>query len=299
MDENYLDNLLNEFSLDKEIDHKIEDELDNQMMEEKQKKQEENAVSKEDAFDMDLSLDAEMMTESDDVHFSEEQMEELDHLDHLADLDMDDLDFSDIDFEDLDITKLDDVKSEDFEKMLKDFEGDYGINGFFDEESEASDAASGEEYENAVSEPLYAEKAGFEDIPPVLNEDTLDTDAFDADSFLDTLLEETVSAEENEPIAELPEEFIRDTNSKNDELDDLFSMLDSVESPKADLKDSGLEETQPDISALAGLEGLDDLNDIEEPDDNVGSKKKKTFMEILFGEPDEDDVFSEEELAGS
>ena len=31
MDENYLDNLLNELSLDKEIDHNVEDELDNQL----------------------------------------------------------------------------------------------------------------------------------------------------------------------------------------------------------------------------------------------------------------------------
>ena len=35
MDENYLDNLLNEISLDKEIDHNVEDYLDNHIQSQK------------------------------------------------------------------------------------------------------------------------------------------------------------------------------------------------------------------------------------------------------------------------
>ena len=54
MDENYLDNLLNEISLDKEIDHNVEDELDNQLHREKVERQESTNPSRDDKSDMDV-----------------------------------------------------------------------------------------------------------------------------------------------------------------------------------------------------------------------------------------------------
>ena len=112
MDENYLDNLLNEISLDKEIDHNVEDELDHQLHKEKVKRQEAASVSRDDMFDMDLEQDASSDNLDTDVHFTEDQMNELDNLDNLADLDIGDLDFSDIDFDDLDVTKLDSLEDD-------------------------------------------------------------------------------------------------------------------------------------------------------------------------------------------
>lgn len=336
MDENYLDNLLNEFSLDKEIDNKIEDELDNQMMEEKHKKQEENAVSKEDAFDMDLNFDADAVTINDDLRFSEEQIDELDQLDNIADLDIGDLDFSDIDFDDLDITKLDDVKSDDFDALLKDFEGDLDIGNLFADIEEKESAA--EEVVNDEESPIITEEIK-EDVTETVEEeqpesvetedtmplqtDDLNADAFDADSFLDSLLDETEAEEQEEStIAELPVEentegintenpFLADSKeaeeetlsrTENAELDDLFSVLDmedAFESEGENLTDA-VENPETDNSFLDGLEDIENLDDIEElegKDVSSSAKKKKGFMEVLFGEPDEEDILSEEELA--
>lgn len=305
MDENYLDNLLNEFSLDKEIDHKIEDELDNQMMEEKHKKQEESAMSDEDLFNLDLDFDADGVSINDDLHFSEEQIDELDNLDNLADLDIGDLDFSDIDFEDLDVTNLDDVKSDDFDELLKDFEGNLEIGGFSEEEA-----------------------------PDLTQTEELKEDVFNADSFLDTLLEETeeIKEAEEQPIFELPEEPEEEMSeppaldeileeeqtemteslheeetlsaSENSDLDDLFSMLDmeGFDDFGGDTKAATDESHESTESLLDGLEDIEDMDDIEELEDtakvqNETSDKKKKFMEVLFGEPDEDDILSEEEIA--
>ena len=138
MDENYLDSLLNEVSLDKEIDHKIEEELDSQMEKEKRQYQDQQLVSDEDLFNIDLELDAGDMQMDQDVRFSEEQMDELDRLDNLADLDIGDLDFSDIDFDDLDVTKLDDVETDDLGDLIKEFEGDLDIASLFESDKDMS-----------------------------------------------------------------------------------------------------------------------------------------------------------------
>lgn len=336
MDENYLDNLLNEFSLDKEIDNKIEDELDNQMMEEKHKKQEENAVSKEDAFDMDLNFDADAVTINDDLRFSEEQIDELDQLDNIADLDIGDLDFSDIDFDDLDITKLDDVQADDFDALLKDFEGDLDIGNLFADTEEEEPAAEEvvndgelpvitEEIKEEVTDTVdeeQPESVVTEDAMP-LQTDDLNADSFDADSFLDSLLDETEAEEKEEnPIAELPLEenteeinteapFLEDSKdaeeealskAENVELDDLFSMLDMEDAFESEGGNStdAVENQETDNSFLDGLEdieNLDDIEELEEKDVSSSAKKKKGFMEVLFGEPDEEDILSEEELA--
>jgi len=75
MDENYLDSLLNEVSLDKEIDHKIEEELDNQIQKEKRQYQEQLVVSDEDLFNLDLESDISDIQTDQDLKFSEEQMD--------------------------------------------------------------------------------------------------------------------------------------------------------------------------------------------------------------------------------
>lgn len=285
MDENYLDNLLNEVSLDKEIDHKIEDELDSQMEREKRNRLEENAISKEDIFNMDLEQDASLSSLENDLAFSEEQMDELDKLDNLADLDIGDLDFSDIDFDDVDMTKLDDVDTENLDDLIKSFEGDLEISDSY-EPSEETEATAKET------------EAGTDSQPQELNEEN-----FDADYFLDSLLEEK---EENGAVEDSIIDLdanpsgVQDSQSEvgtgelssedGDSLDDLFSLLDMDEEngdgvPAADKSDNG--EKLSDSPVSGSMENVDG----EVP------QGKKSFMQILFGDPDEDDVVTDEELA--
>ena len=385
MDENYLDSLLNEFSLDKEIDHKIEDELDEQIQSEKDRYQEEQTVSREESFNYDLEQDAAFGMPENDISFSEDQIDELDNLDNLADMDIGDLDFSDIDFDDLDITKLSgEVNDPDFDELLKDFEGDLTIPEFSDdmlsenkEGSENDNAVAGSESdESPLQEDIYndSEDNEMSDVDTSVNADEsnpqnevfseegaddsvssdndtvndvpsddasgdLNEDNFDADSFLDSLLEEEsvedanledvssqsvpdeAPADNNEPNTE-PEESLEnlldgeesetsdnpsqseasESEGEQGSEDDLFAMLGMEEGGETAIQDTaddsdgsvfntpgGFAEGELDMSAL---EGLDDIQDISEKP----KKKKRTLMEILFGEPDEDDEPTEEEL---
>jgi hypothetical protein len=370
MDENYLDNLLNEISLDKEIDHKIEDELDSQMNEEKRKRQEEHFVSQDEAFDLDLENESAHMEEPLDFNFTEEQMEELDALDNLADLDIGDMDFDHIDFDDVDVTKLDGIDEAGFEDLLKDFEGDLEVDEFFrrsGQPEEEMDLPGEPEKEEALNDEL----PNLGDEQPEENEENLNEDSFDADGFLDSLLDETdgeaakadpvenleESEQENvEASGETPEDG--ETQEDAESLEDLLGILDTEQDEQNtkqqdesqevsdteekmsldDLDLDGLEETQqttPDPvqalsqeesedlddilsmldmesadevptaapednsapSSLSGeeaalLDELDDLEDLDEPP----VKKKRTLMQILFGDPDEDDELSPEEM---
>lgn len=310
MDENYLDNLLNEISLDKEIDNIIEDELDSQMEEEKLQRLEENAISRQAAFDLGLEQDASQTAEEKDLHFSEAQINELDQLDDLADLDIGDSEFSDIDFNDLDVMKLDDVENGNFDEILKGFDGNFEVNNLFQENE-----GTGEVYGSAESEDL----GGFAGGQISTDQDTygeqadLNADAFDTDNFLDSLLEETDSAgAEEQPVtdwsnrdssgmngdaaADLQDssfsgDYQGSSESDAEDLDDLLSMLDLEEKDNVvDTPTSNGDSMEPDISLLADLDDIQELG--QEP-----VNKKKTFMQILFGDPDEDDILSEEELA--
>jgi len=323
MDENYLDSLLNEVSLDKEIDHNIEEELDSQIEQEKRSFQEQQSVSAEDLFNLDLDLDANAIESEQDFHFSESQMDELDHLDQMADLDIGDLDFSDIDFDDLDITKLGDVESDDFDSLLQDFEGDLNISNLFDEHEQVAALNTNEEVLNtAISEDVSEE--------PPLQAD-LNEDNFDTDQFLDSLLEpeEATPQQLENSFEELPKS---DAEEQKDSDDDDFDLLQALEEFEGT---SEVTEKEEPISQLSSQE-QDDLNDILamldmdgafESDSNGNNQetsggedfknapvgdihiddleelppdeqdKKQKLMEILFGEPDEDDILSEEELA--
>lgn len=361
MDENYLDSLLNEFSLDKEIDHKIEDELDSQIQEEKKKRQQAKESSREDLFNMDLEQDADSLTDENDLLFSEEQMDELDQLDQFADLDMGNLDFSDIDFNDLDMTRLEGVEEADsLDDLLKEFEGDLQIDGFFDETEEGKEETSTGETvqmenaeawpsDNAVDSEKAAEPSAYEE-PSLAEEANLNEDSFDADSFLDDLLaEEDAEEAAKQPVVELeqqPEAVMESSDEKqdtsdlsqdldmqmdgglndmdgfadfgqiqeektesdlpegmseqeNNDLEDLFSMLDLEDSLDTE-STSGAEGATPQKTeeTVAIKEDSEQMTDIDSLED-VPEKKKKTLTQIFFGDPDEDDILSEEELAAN
>lgn len=353
MDENYLDNLLNEISLDKEIDHNVEDELDNQIQSEKEKRQDTSNLSKDDLFDLGLNEDAENTNLDDEDSFSEDQMDELDKLDDMADLDMGDLDFSDIDFDDLDVTKLDELTDDaDLDALLKEFDGNYEIEDHFEQDStdstekEAkqedivesskepdSDKKDGvekpdqqtfdadqfldgllldEEQEAAQKNPLEEVNMEQEDVSQTeeTKEEsaTSNDEAYDLDDLLEDMGEETRSSEEE--ITDIPEEDKQPENiegqpaeeevkaSDGDDLEDLFSLLDLDENESQEHNEDESSENEIPMQDNP----LDDLDvvGLQEPDDEVSKKekpvKKKSLMTILFGEPDEDDELSPEEL---
>lgn len=386
MDENYLDNLLNEISLDKEIDHNIEDELDSQMRKEKRKRQAESEVTKKEALDLEIENESFDIFDSSDLQFSEEQMDELDALDNLADLDIGDLDFADIDFDDVDVTRLDDFDGSGFDDLLKDFEGDLQIDDFFDrgnkedvgdegkadvltdEKSETSSEIEGEIKEDDVQnleessekevekdEPEELTQKEIQDLLNSLSDDNnqeeLNEDTFDANAFLDSLLDESQETDMKEQgIEELPEHMEeperkeepvleeipeKDTDVKEEsfeesleelldtldedtneavsekkeseeleeipDLDDLLSMLDmeepaensGVELGKEEHSEAETDENLNDAAAL--LDELDGLEGIEELKETP-VKKKRTLMQIFFGDPDDEDEISTEEL---
>lgn len=290
MDENYLDNLLNEISLDKEIDNIIEDELDSQMQEERLQRMEENALSREAAFNLGLEEDINQTTEESDLHFSESQINELDHLDDLADLDIGDLEFSDIDFNDLDVTKLDNAGDSSFDDVLNDFNENLEMKDLYQEDN----VESSDQGQALGVQDTYGEQAD------------LNADAFDTDTFLDSLLEETDSSKGQSDMDSPDMALDNAVNYENtqqgggaqasndmetEDLDDLLSMLDIEEkASETNVPESEDDSAEPDISLL---ENLDDIEDLSAAPVN----KKKTFAQILFGDPDEDDVLSEEELA--
>lgn len=297
MDENYLDSLLNEVSLDKELDHKIEDELDSQMAREKERYQKDSEVSMEDMFNLDLEQDASISSLDGDLHFSEDQINELDKLDNLADLDIGDLDFSDIDFDDLDMTKLDDLETENLDDLLKNFEGDLEIEDSFNQAQQSS------ETDNVHN---MNESAGMDSVEKVLEPEEqadLNEDTFDTAHFLDDLLQDSEETNVNkEELLDLddvldgfedkqqtePEKDLAD--GEEETLDDLFSLLDLDENVEESADASGqIENTEKSA-------GLDDEEKLS-TEENAPVKKKKDFMQILFGDPDEDDILSEEELA--
>lgn len=386
MDENYLDNLLNEISLDKEIDHNIEDELDSQMRKEKRKRQAESEVTKKEALDLEIENESFDMFDSSDLQFSEKQMDELDALDNLADLDIGDLDFADIDFDDVDVTRLDDFDDSGFDDLLKDFEGDLQIDDFFNrgEKDDAGDVgkddaladekeeASGEMEVNIKEDDVQnlessgengvkkekSDELSQQEIQDLLsslandnNQEELNEDTFDANAFLDSLLDESQETDITEQdVEELPEhmgeperkeenvleeipdketeekeesfedslEELLDTLEENPneavsenkesedleeipDLDDLLSMLDmdesaensGVELGKEEHSETDSNENLSDAAALLNeLDGLDGIEELKE----TPVKKKRTLMQILFGDPDDADEISTEEL---
>ena len=353
MDENYLDNLLNEISLDKEIDHNVEDELDNQIQSEKEKRQETSNLSRDDLFDLGLNKDAENTNLDDEDSFSEDQMDELDKLDDMADLDMGDLDFSDIDFDDLDVTKLDELPDDaDLDALLKEFDGNFEIEDHFEQDS--TDSTEKEDKQEEIAEVSKEPDSDRKD-----EVEKPDQQTFDADQFLDgLLLDEEQEAAQKNPLEEVNmeqedvsqmEETKEESASSNDEaydLDDLLEdMGEEIRSSEEEIADISKGDKQPeniegqpaeeevktsdgdDLEDLFSLLDLDenesqehnedesseneiplpdnpldylDVVGLQEPDDEVSKKekpvKKKSLMTILFGEPDEDDELSPEEL---
>lgn len=212
----------------------------------------------------------------------------LDELDHLDGMDLGDLDFDDIDFDDVDITNL-----------------DAGSNPVIKKKPQSEDPED-------MNLDALIEKANQENIQPdnpkqvYEAEDTADSDVFgDAEIQMqeDTALPEGVfddalfgSMDMGE--SEDPEKTDKEKNpytAGEDSLDALLqsSMAESLlNGDLADIEDIG-EKTekpakkvkQPRKKAAKKKKTADDAEET--------GHKKKTISEILFGEPDEDDIEEE------
>lgn len=285
--------------------------------------------------DASMMADIDDLQFSEDQIDELDQLDNLADLD-IGDLDFSDIDFDDVDItklegmEDGGFDEFDDLLK-DFEGDLQ------IDSFFEKEDEEASDLdaedvsiAQNDSVE--VQEDIQMEPSGLEEseVEAESNQENLNEDQFDTDAFLDSLIEESDAEKaEQDPIVELSDEAeseneelefssqqedavaavdnynpldelegfsdfgsLQEQDSQEEDLDDLLSMLDGGEG-QVESSDNLGEETQVELNTEL-LDGLDDIEDLDAP---PSKKKKKSFMEILFGEPDEDDVISEEELA--
>lgn len=258
MDENYLDSLLETVSTEKSKPNNSFD----------------NNVEEDSGIDIDMS-------DLDNIS--------LDELDDLDSLDLGDLEFDDIDFDDVDITNLDSghvtdnlVKSSDNE------EDDFSLDALISEAEENSVAVSEEQEEENHELPEEPADDVFSDADMQYTEDTVNTSA------------------------------VEENDIQSMDLDDLFSALgieddnDSQENTSYTSDEEGLDELLQASMALGAENGdLAEIDDIEEkakPAKKSGLRKsglkksdgesrtKKNLSEILFGEPDEDDIEEEKLL---
>ena len=182
------------------------------------------------------------------------------------------------------------------------FDADQFLDGLLlDEEQEAAQKNPLEEVNMEQEDVSQTEETKEESA-------TSNDEAYDLDDLLEDMGEETRSSEEE--ITDIPEEDKQPENiegqpaeeevkaSDGDDLEDLFSLLDLDENESQEHNED--ESSKNEIPMQDNP--LDDLDvvGLQEPDDEVSKKekpvKKKSLMTILFGEPDEDDELSPEEL---
>lgn len=285
MDENYLDSLLNQVSQDKKQNNNFD-----------------YAVDEDSSVDIDLS-------DLDNISLGE--------MDGLDDIDLSDLDLDDIDFDDVDITRL---KTDDTQQSVSAQEDDsFNLDALLQElEAQEEDIQEEQTSDTSVSRQQSQDETET-DVPDISENsaepamDFLQDEVFnDAQMQMqedtdipDVLAEDDMVSEEDasgnlEAITDEPQ----DVDSMD--LDDLFSALgiddtpeQSEENPYTASEDS-LDELFKSSMELGMEDGaLDDIEDISEvkPSQKKKNHKKKTISEILFGEPDADDMEEERLLA--
>lgn len=303
MDENYLDRLLHEVEDDPTVNKTLDTVLD---VEEQIQKDVEKLNHVEDT----------------DTQIKVDEIAELDDLDDLADLDMNELDFDDIDFDDVDVTSFD-TKLNTLDNALDDFKENEDIDdlhidsNYLDEDFDVLEATEEEQDNSELSNAnLENEKSYNEDLVVDAFSNNSDKDSISAENTVLTDIDMLHSFETEADINSFdtpslteqtnPQEIDKvennvDNQPLNDEtqLNDLFSLLgiddenasnDSVNHDNADQNtdaDNALnllnESTEDDI-----LPELLDIPDIHE-------KKRKSFLEFLFGEEEETQLSEEEE----
>ncbi len=269
MDENYLDSLLEGVSTDKQ---------------------------QNTSFDTEVNMDSGI-----DIDLTDLDAISLDELDELDDLDLGDLDIDDIDFDDVDVTSI--TPRQVVNETTSSEEEDFSLEDLLSSDAEHTDDGAGEEFDL---------DSLFSDSEPVVEEEPvkeMDFDSLFSDVSEDATQSQTAIEETSVSTDSLDFSSLEQGSSGNIDIDDLFSALgiEDEEEQMGEMPElSGIDNS--DFDALFGgvsESSLDDeLADILDINDtNNGSKpkkksqgkdgKKKSFSEVLFGEPDADDLEEE------
>lgn len=277
MDENYLDQLLKEVEKQNIVTPEPEEDVASEMQ---------DFISQKDLeMEQTLSEDAEHIQDVawSDSEISTDEISELDQLDELADLDMESLDFEDIDFDDIDITKMD-INPTSLQQEFEHLE-DMNIDETYLDESD----------DQAFEQEIQQMKTDDEDVQKDLDVDSLleevfstpsdemsDAGTLDAQSMndmLNAMADASATGDDNNSAT--------GSDDNSSDMDDLFAML-GIEGGSA------ISQPIPESDEIPDFEIPPELADV--PDINDEKKKKKGFMDLLFGD-DEDDMLSPEQEA--
>lgn len=290
MDENYLDQLLKNVEEDDVVTGSGR-----------------TGITEPEKSDMGLDMEKNLETDSSniqgvawsDAEIPTEEISELDELDKLADMDMNDMDFADIDFDDIDVTKMDydelksplnteDINDLQIDEKYLDEPADNDFEQEFLEKKQDESAVDpqSEIPDDTDIDAMFKEVFGDEG-PDLQSPESVEMQHIEEPEVMD---EQEVPLETEEAVSETeqkpPAEDTGDASSGAD-MDDLFAMLglDANTEMTATVPDK---DEIPDFEIPPEMEDLKDLGEIEP------EKKKKSFMDILFGEDDSDEPTPEE-----
>lgn len=290
MDENYLDQLLKNVEEDDVVTGSGR-----------------TGITEPEKSDMGLDMEKNLETDSSniqgvawsDAEIPTEEISELDELDKLADMDMNDMDFADIDFDDIDVTKMDydelksplnteDINDLQIDEKYLDEPADNDFEQEFQEKKQDESAVDpqSEIPDDTDIDAMFKEVFGDEG-PDLQSPESVEMQHIEEPEVMD---EQEVPLETEEAVSETeqkpPAEDTGDASSGAD-MDDLFAMLglDANTEMTATVPDK---DEIPDFEIPPEMEDLKDLGEIEP------EKKKKSFMDVLFGEDDSDEPTPEE-----
>ena len=211
----------------------------------------------------------------------------LDELDHLDGMDLGDLDFDDIDFDDVDITNLDAGANPVIKKkpQVKEPE-DMNLDALIEKANR----------ESVKPEPQKEEPAEPMDNTDVFGE--ADLQMQEDTALPEGVFDDALFGSMDMGMSEQPEQSEKEKNPYTADEDSLDALLQSsmaeslLSGDLADIEDIG---EKPEKTAKKSKQPRKKAEKKKkaEMDADETDHKKKTISEILFGEPDEDDIEEE------
>lgn len=289
-------------------------------------------MAKDKELDDILGSDAGVDLDFSDL--SDISLEELDALDDIdLDLDLDDIDFDDLDVTDLKPKKREKKterkKKEKLSKTLDDIDDVFSAADKAREDDlsypdvlEEDNLEEIGEVDNLDDEPVVSNNDDIDSLLGMVEETSaIDDQELDFENILDPEpgINDSAVAESIPDISDVSsEDNVTSENVEDMDLDDIFSAL-GIEPDESEGVDGDLSNGSVDLDDLLnealgnteGIEGLEEIEEIEELSSKTKkkkkpkkpaqtleteetTKKKKGMKEILFGEPDEDDLEEEE-----
>ncbi len=210
----------------------------------------------------------------------------LDELDHLDGMDLGDLDFDDIDFDDVDITKLDAGANPVVKKKSQEQEpDDMNLDALIEKANQENVQTIPQEEAAASTDDTDV----FGEADMQMQEDTALSEGVFDESLLDSMNPGYNEAEETTDKAKSP------YTADEDSLDALLqsSMAESLlNGDLDDIEDIGEKPEKPEKKVKQPRKKAEKKKKAEIEEEET-EHKKKTISEILFGEPDEDDLEEE------